>query len=383
MIWASLGVVILLCAPWLLPSNKLYHQAIIALLWLPALLELVLVRRPRLVFRSPEALLYGLFAAWTLVVIGIEGGDDAGRLKLPFYVGLALLGMLLAAQVGRQRFLTLLCACSLFGGLLAGLSWAYFYLYQDHAWARRLVALGLWDTPIMAAHAVGALAVLGVFLAPSQKGRPWMLWGLLLAGIGYALFLGSSQTRGVWIALLAVLLVMAGVTRQRYLLVTLMLVCSVTLAIFLLEPQVLLQRNVSYRPLLWSGGLQLIREHWLTGVGFHEFYIHLVELDHSFKHPHNMFLNVGVRLGAFGLLCWVALWASIGWRAWQQRHGELGQSLLALWVFSSVVLLTDGFGPWLKPSADWLVTWVPLGLSLVLADQVSAKKQFSGGAAAP
>lgn len=371
MIWASMGLVVLLCAPWLLPSNKLYHQAIIALLWLPALIELVLVRRPRPVLTSPEALLYGLFAVWTLVVIGIEGGDS-GRFKLPFYVGLTLLGMLLVARAGLQRFVTLLCACSLFGGLLAGLSWVYFYLYLDHAWGRRLVALGLWDTPIMAAHAVGALAVVGVFLVPTQKGRPWMQWGLLLAGIGYALFLGSSQTRGVWIALLATLVVMAGVTRQRSLLITLVLICSTVLAIFLLEPQVLLQRDVSYRPLLWSGGLQLIREHWLTGVGFHEFFIYLVELDHRFKHPHNMFLNVGVRLGVIGLLCWVALWAAIGWRGWQQRHGELGQSLLALWVFSGVVLLTDGFGPWLKPSADWLVTWVPLGLSLILADAARA-----------
>lgn len=30
--------------------------------------------------------------------------------------------------------------------------------------SRRLIALGLWDTVIMAAHAVGALAVLGLAL---------------------------------------------------------------------------------------------------------------------------------------------------------------------------------------------------------------------------
>ncbi len=375
--WATLGWLVLMCGAWLLPSNKLYHQAIIALLWLPVLLDLLLVRRSMPVLRCPEALLYGLFAVWTLLVIGIEVNGDWRNLKLPFYVALTLLGMLLVARGGVQRFATLLCVCSLFGGLMAGSSWAYFYLYLGHGWAERVVALGLWDTPIMAAHAVGALAVLGAFMAPTQKDRPWMRVGLLLAAVGYALFLGSSQTRGVWIALLAALLVMAGVTRQRHLLLLLLGVCCAGLTIFLLDPEVLIQRDVSYRPALWGGGLQLIREHWLVGMGFNEFYIPVEELGFSFQHPHNMFLNVGVRLGGIGLLCWLVLWASIAWRAWQQRHSELGQSLLALWVFSGVALSTDGYGPWLKPSADWLLTWIPLGLSLVLAERVAVTKRLN------
>lgn len=38
--WAVIGVFMLLCSAWVLPSNKLYHQLIILFLWLPALLAL-------------------------------------------------------------------------------------------------------------------------------------------------------------------------------------------------------------------------------------------------------------------------------------------------------------------------------------------------------
>lgn len=29
--------------------------------------------------------------------------------------------------------------------------------------------------------------------------------------------------------------------------------------------------------------------------------------------------------------------------------------------------MTDGIGLWLKPNADWLITWLPIALSIVLA----------------
>ncbi|MNG18996.1 hypothetical protein D3C84_1031110 [compost metagenome] len=64
----------------------------------------------------------------------------------------------------------------------------------------------------------------------------------------------------------------------------------------------------------------------------------------------------------FGLL-----WLATLRRAWLNRGEALGRALLALWVFASVALLTDGIGLWLKPNADWLVTWLPIALGMVLA----------------
>jgi O-antigen ligase len=110
-------------------------------------------------------------------------------------------------------------------------------------------------------------------------------------------------------------------------------------------------------------------EHWATGLGFHEYLIPIPELARSFKHPHNLFLDTGVRLGVPGLILFCSLWLAAGWRGWVSRAQPLGQVLLILWVFSGTSLLTDGIGLWLKPNADWFITWLPIALSIVLASR--------------
>ena len=366
-VWASVGLVFLLCGPWVLTNDKLYHQLIIFLLWLPALLAL-LRDDLRQGLKKPEWLLFAAFMLWTWVVIAVEGGDDAvGKIKVTLYVALTLAGTLLAARNQRWQIETLLLCSSVFGGLLAAVSWAWFLTGAPQTMGYRVVALGLWDTIIMAAHAVGALAVLGVYLLKirwlSWRGASW----LLLPVLGYALFLGFSQTRGVWTALLASLLVMAVArpSKAGTSLIILVVICTVGVLVF--SPDTLLQRGFSYRDTLWNGGIGLLRQHWETGMGFHEYSILVPETGQSFKHPHNLFIDTGVRLGMPGLLLFGALWLTVGWRGWRSRAQPLGRALLALWVFSSVSLMTDGIGLWLKPNADWLITWLPIGLSLVLS----------------
>ena len=70
-------------------------------------------------------------------------------------------------------------------------------------------------------------------------------------------------------------------------------------------------------------------------------------------------------LAHLGLLPWF-LWRGIPELVWYSLL-TLPVYLLALWVFSSIALLTDGIGLWLKPNADWLITWLPVALSMVLA----------------
>ena len=65
--WALVGVLVLLCAPWVLSSNKLYHQLLIFLLWLPGLLALGRIEFRRLLLQ-PELILFLFLAAWTLLV---------------------------------------------------------------------------------------------------------------------------------------------------------------------------------------------------------------------------------------------------------------------------------------------------------------------------
>lgn len=373
--WASLGLLILLCGAWVLPSNKLYHQALIALLWLPALLALF-QRDFRALLRQPELLLFMALALWALVVLLAQGGEDPGRdAKRPLYILLSLLGVLLAAR-GPWSFEGLLRAAALLGGLGALVSVLYFWWAAPHPWGARLIAIGLWDTAIMAAHAVGALAVIGAFLFPRPRGLWSVLW--LVSGLGYLAFLGFSQTRGVWMALFATLLVMAFAWPNRVSVLAAMMVLVGGVLAALLMPEILLQRGLSYRPELFAGGMRHLEANWLLGLGFNAYEITVPGTGLVFKHPHNMYLDLAIRLGLPGLLLFALLWGCVAWRGWQNRAEPLGRTLLALWVFSSVALLTDGIGLWLKPNADWLITWLPIALSMVLA-----ARQLTGAGPSP
>ena len=377
--WASIGFLVLLCGAWVLPENKLYHQLLIFLLWLPALLALF--RRDfRLLLKQPECVFYALFMAWTLLVLWIEGGENVlGKVKVTIYVTLTLSGILLAAQNRAWRFESMLLYASIVGGVFALASWVYFYPFSARPFSARVLAIGLWDTAIPAAHAVGALAIIGTFMLQTKRFSPWVMMLLIIPALGYAVFLGFNQTRGVWIGLLAGLL-MAGVARPSRLAAA--LIAPVIAAIALIAvfaPEIFLQRGVSYRPELWGAGIRLMLEHWATGLGFHEYLIPVAEIRRPFKHPHNLFLDTGVRLGVPGLMLYGLLWLAAGWRGWISRAQPLGQVLLILWVFSGVSLLTDGIGLWLKPNADWLITWLPIALSIVLAARGNPGIKVSNG----
>lgn len=379
--WALLGFLALLVLPWLLPSNKLYHQLIIVLLWLPALVALgVSSLRPSL--PREDSLAYLAFAGWTLLVLAVRGGEEPlSEVKVVFYVSLSLLGILLAARLGDLWFERALLLAAMAGGLGAGLSWLSFYWGVGMPLSERVIALGLWDTVIMGAHAVGALAVLGVALVLQ---KPWRhIWWLpiVLAAAGYLLFLVSSQTRGVWSALVAASAVILIALPWRVRLAVVMALAVSVSAVAIYDANLLLQRGTSYRLELWHAGLQLWSEKPLLGLGFHEFHLSVAGLEVLFKHPHNLFLDTAVRLGLIGVLLFLVVWFQTLWRAWQARDQALGYALLALWVFSTVSLMTDGIGLWLKPNADWLITWLPVALGMVLAQRRALAR--SGDVQAP
>lgn len=370
--WAVVGVITFLCAPWILPNDKAYHQLVAVLLWLPALFSLgYAALRPRL--SNPELLAYMVFAGWTLLVLAVSGGEEPlGDMKVVLYVTLSLLGVLLADRVDEISIERLLLWSALVGGVGAGLSWISFYCLEQRPFSSRLIAIGVWDTVIMGGHAVGALAVCGLALV---LGRPWQRVWIMPAGLavlGYLAFLIFSQTRGIWLALLASLIVVLTATPWRVRLVTLLGLSLAVIAVVLYDAQLLMQRGFSYRPVLWSSGLQLIAENPWLGLGFHEFLLTVPELKIQFKHPHNLFLDTGVRLGVIGLLLFCGLWLLTFWRAWQARSGTLGLALLALWVFSTVSLMTDGIGLWRKPNADWLIMWLPVAMGMVLGQRLRA-----------
>lgn len=122
-----------------------------------------------------------------------------------------------------------------------------------------------------------------------------MLALLVVTAFSYAAFLGLSQTRGVWGALCATLVVMVVALPARKGFLAILLVVLFVTGVALLNSEILLQRGISYRPTLWSGGLRLMLDNWLWGVGFNQYEILVPSTGAIYKHPHNFFLDTGMR----------------------------------------------------------------------------------------
>ncbi|WP_137887125.1 O-antigen ligase [Pseudomonas sp. 2FE] len=362
------GLACFLCAPWVLPSNTYYHRLIIFFLWAPALLHFCLFRRNYPLIHKPFAWLYLLISAWCMFVVALtaEGWGDLRELKLPFYISLSLLGCMVSAMYLKERFSDFLLLCCALGGLGAGLSWLNFYFVQGNEFHYRVVSMGLWRVVIPAAQACGALVILTALLGLEARRGAWVICGVLLALLGYGTFLYFNQSRWVWLCLMLSFVGTGVLSRSKAAYAMAAFSVLLIVVVMLVKPTLLLNRGFSYRPELWQGGFALLLENWGHGLGFQDFWIEISSLKISSRHPHNMFLDIGIRFGVIGLFLWGGLWYWAGWRAFKHRNTHLGGAAVALWLYSGFVVLTEGTAPWVKPSPIWFVTWLPVAIVLVI-----------------
>ncbi|MBD7978631.1 O-antigen ligase family protein [Serpens gallinarum] len=367
--WLTIfGLACFLCGPWLLPSNTYYHRLIILLLWVPAFVHFLVLRKQYPPVPSAFVWLYLALSVWYWLVVALtlERQDDLRELKLPFYIAFSLLGVVVCAKHLKERFADFLLLCGVLGGLGAGWSWIDFYWIEGHRYGERVVSMGLWRVVIPAAQACGALVILTAMLGLMGKRKLWELGAVLLALACYGLFLYFNQSRWVWLSL-AMAFVGGGIISRHRTVYAMALASIVLLAIVLwLKPTFLLNRGLSYRPELWREGFNLLLSNWEHGLGLNEYWIEADVLKFSSRHPHNMFLDIGIRFGLLGLLLWAGLWLWAGWRAFRARHTGLGSTLVTLWLYSGLVVLTEGTAPWVKPAPIWFVTWLPIALALAI-----------------
>ncbi|WP_077524788.1 O-antigen ligase family protein [Metapseudomonas resinovorans] len=372
-----IGLVCFLCAPWLLQSNTYYHRLIIVLLWLPALLHFFMMRKQYPPLNKSFVVLYSMASAWFMFVAALDVGlgGELRELKLPFYIALSLLGFVVSALYLRGRFPSFLLLCCAFGGLGAGLSSFIFYFMQGHDFSERVVSAGLWRVVIPAAQACGALLILTIFLGFDRRRGLGLQCALVLALLGFGVFIYFSETRWVWLSLVLSCVGGAVLLRSKLAFGGAAIALLSIGAIYVSNPDLLSNRGFSYRPEIWQEGFALLLDNWWRGVGFKEYWISIDSTTFPFNHAHNMLLDIGIRFGALGLLLWIGLWCWTGWHAFKLRHTSMGGATVALWLYSGLVVLTDGTMPWVKPSTIWFVTWLPVALVLAMDTCVRQEKQ--------
>lgn len=361
-----MGLAWLICAPWVIASAGLYQKVFLALFLVPSLF--VFLMAPAQEVKSWDGVLlwaFLLFTGWLALRMGVSG--EWKYVKRMLYVFLFLIGMKKIARMDRKFLSKSMLSFLIFSGFMAWCSIIDFYFLSDNGWGLRLVPLGGFKVIIFSAQVVGALLVMTAVLFSSIKlNFAWRVFSVV-AMLGFLIFLLLNQTRWVWVSVAATLLMLLFFRRSVANVSVLFILLLIFSMVYLYYPEIFLSRGLSYRDALWLAGLEMALHNGLIGVGGDEYV--LLANGVGFTHPHNVYLAIAVRLGLVAPGLWLLLWLRAGWFAFKARADGLGLCALILWVYSTVVVLTDGQIPWSKPAEIWFVTWLPLGLILLVTSR--------------
>lgn len=374
MLW--LGFAWLICAPWLIASAGVYQKIFLALFLLPALV--VFLSGPCCEIKSWDFWFFCaflLFAVWLALRMGASG--EWKYVKRMLYIYLFFVGIKQLAHINQEFLVRSIFGFLIFSGAMAWISIIDFYFLKGNSWASRVVPVGQFKVIIFSAQMVGALLVMSIVLFPAMRlGNVWR--GLaVISMLGFLIFLLLNQTRWVWISVGAALIMLFIIQRSAVVVWGLVTFFLVFFLGYLFYPEIYLSRGLSYRDALWVAGIDLALDNWLFGIGDDDY--SLLANGVSFAHPHNVYLAIAVRLGfvAFGL--WLLLWLRAGWLAFGARMSCLGNCAFILWVYCTLVVMTDGQIPWSKPAEIWFVTWLPLGLVLLVSSARPQPCVVNGG----
>ncbi|WP_028623982.1 O-antigen ligase family protein [Pseudomonas sp. Ant30-3] len=364
--WMTVGLLWFLLAIALAPTNKVFQQGLIALLWLPALVfcwsarvrVVELLREQRWVYLPMLGLLI-----WSLISLSWTNTEEPSReAKRLLYIMLFLLFFPVFANGRSERVIRVMQWGGIGLAVTALMAIIRFYGINQNGWVARVEGLGELSHPILGGYVIGLAAVWLLHWVPRSR---WMQVGWVIALSFLCVFVMLSQSRGAALALLLTVLAMpiwCRDKRSRVIAVSALVVAM--LAFWVLEPLVL-ARGVSYRPQILVASLQMISEHPWLGLGLggnYKVFADSVYFDHS----HNLFTHVAIELGLPGLLLWCTVWLAVLREAWKARETIYAQGVIGIWLFSSLALQFDAANLTGTPRPEWFITWLPVGLASVL-----------------
>jgi len=241
------------------------------------------------------------------------------------------------------------------------------WFYQDHHFPRaRLKSIGQLRHPGFAASLYGFVGLYHFIGTPyTASTNIWRRWlpGALAATMGLAVII-LTQSRGVFVALVVMLLLGSIISRQRRFPVLLaLIVLSIVVMVSWWPDELLTMAGRrgwdSHRLEIWQQALALIRQAPLFGHGLLENTVLSVN-GKSIDHPHNILLSTvlyGGMLAGGLLLLLIGLVVRQGWQYWR---AERDPKPLLLTVFGCTYLMTDGYRLISNPFPNWVYFWLPV-----------------------
>lgn len=336
--------------------EHVYERVTILAFALPALLLMAI--RPSSVqiwWRQASSKWVLLFLGWSMVsLLWSEPGEARDWIGRILGILLFLYGWTQVITGREQRIRYLLIGCA---AVITVMSLAAIITYYPQVFVGgRIQGFGRLTNTNTAADAAAAATI---WLCTLRCNQSW--WGLV-RGLMVAILLGfvlMTFSRGPWGALFVTLVVIVTCRSGRWapwILSGVLLLGSLAVLLYLPE---LTARGWSYRPAIFAQSFHMFLQHPLLGIG-QGTPVHITVSGLLFYHTHNMFSQLAVQLGLPGLLLWVGIWLTLGWKSWCHRHESLGLLVFATWVYASIAgqvgmpTLID------SPRVEWLFAWLPL-----------------------
>lgn len=349
------------------PTNKVYQQGLVALVWLPAIALAWSARGAFADFWGRQRLLCVLLlllATWATISLSWSHADDASReFKRMLYIAVFLVFFPILA-VGRPQAVIRLLQWSGAGMAVAALvSIVMFYGVHHSPLIARVEGIGELSHPILGAYVIGVVAIWTLLLPPVRKSVQVLWAGGLIACMAFVVM---SQSRGAVVATFLTLIVLPFWWRDRRAwLVSAGALVIAGIGFWLLEP-LMMARGSSFRPEIFAAVVKMIGQHPWTGLGLGSDYKVTIAEGLTFDHSHNLFTHVAIELGLPGMLLWAAIWLTVLWEAWRARDTALGRCMMGVWVFSTLAMQFDAASLTGTPRAEWFISWLPVGLASVL-----------------
>ena len=376
--------------PWYVPE-VLVMSAFGVLIFLERRLPLVCSRR--------SVFFWGLFLLALGFSLSIFANDiiphGYGRLKSWFFFPLAY-GMMLSFSL-RKKMLSLedILRAVFLGGVLIGISTlmsiasggGFSYDHRLH---------GFFSSPNHLAMLLGTAILMGIFRGSSLWSKSGMEGLLIFSGAFFlSVLLLLTQSYAVILSLVTALCIGLAKYRSHFSRKTvLVLFFGLALSLGMLFFQsgdkwqgIIMQEDrssLSSREMIWTAALKMIRDHPFIGIGpgnFQEQYLAYQRyfppyLEWSVPHPHNMFLDMWLEGGLFGLIgfgIFFLFWLLSSARYfWQEKNESVLISLPFLFaVYFFLVGLVDV--PFLRNDLAYFFAIASV-LSLTILSDTSSRR---------
>ena len=363
------GYVVLLTGLFWVNDTSSYTKLYYALLAAPTLI--VMLAKPqywRMLIREPIVMAFLVMAAWLLLSLSwTQTEDDPSSLaKRPLYVFMMFAACAIIALKDQQRLLKALRIAAMLASAAAMVGLAIFLSRNDGG---RMIGTGALSNPLLSSHVYGFFCAYWMAVWLTDRDGPSWLPIMFAAPLIAALLATGSRTPLMALGMVSIWMAALGGRRALYLVAAM---AFIVISGFLLRPDVLLQRGLSFRPELWGEAIRQASEHLWVGHGYGaEFTFTIAGLGRTLSDPHNVELAVLLELGIVGLTLWLVMYAIALVRCLNKQ--ACLQLASALAVYGLAAGLTEGSNFLSRPNENWFLIWIPL--SFIAALSISLRQK--------